>query len=39
LFDFDLLPIFFRSGAAGLAFLGAAFFRAAFLPADRAAFI
>jgi len=29
----------FRSGRAGLAFLGAAFFRVAFSPADRAAFI
>jgi hypothetical protein len=35
--DFDLLPISFLIGRAGWAFLGAAFFRTAFLPADRAA--
>ena len=35
--DFWLIPIFFRSGRAGLAFLSSVFFRSAFSPAERAA--
>jgi len=39
LLDFDLLPVSFRSGGAGLAFLEATFFWTAFLPGERAATI
>ncbi|MGA7872507.1 MAG: hypothetical protein WCA22_16595 [Candidatus Binatus sp.] len=35
--DFCLIPIFFRSGRAGLAFLSSVFFGSAFSPAERAA--